>query len=199
MQRRNAAVRIVAGRHRGRHLQAPDGLAVRPTGERAREALFDVLASGRLTGGRNTFSDAWVLDGFAGSGALGLEAVSRGAAHVVFMENYPAALAAIEANVSSLGEEDRTTVLRADVLRPPPSASGPEARPCALALLDPPYNQGLAAPALTALAPAGWLAEGALCVVELMAGEPFDAPADFVQVEVRKYGKALLVFLNWQP
>ncbi len=191
-------MRIVAGRHRGRRLQAPDGLAVRPTGERAREALFDVLAGGRLTEGRNALSDACVLDGFAGSGALGLEALSRGAAHVVLMENHPAALAALEANVSSLGEEDRTTVLRADVLRPPPSASRPEARPCALVLLDPPYNQGLAGPALTALGEAGWLAEGALCVVELMAGEPFDAPAGFAQVEARKYGKALLVFLNWR-
>ncbi len=192
-------MRIVAGRHRGRRLQAPDGLAVRPTGERAREALFDVLASGRLTGGRDTLSDDCVLDGFAGSGALGLEALSRGAAHVVFMENHPASLDALEANVSNLGEDGRTTVLRADVVRPPPSAIHPEARPCALALLDPPYNQGLAAPALTALAEAGWLAEGALCVVELMAGEPFVAPAGFAQVEARKYGKALLVFLNWQP
>jgi 16S rRNA (guanine966-N2)-methyltransferase len=192
-------VRIVAGRHRGRRLQAPDGLAVRPTGERAREALFDVLASGRLTGGRDTLFDACVLDGFAGSGALGLEALSRGAAHVVFMENHPASLGALETNVSNLGEDGRTTVLRTNVLRPPPSAIHPEARPCAVALLDPPYNQGLAAPALTALAEAGWLAEGALCVVELMAGEPFDAPAGFAQVEARKYGKALLVFLNWQP
>jgi 16S rRNA (guanine966-N2)-methyltransferase len=115
------------------------------------------------------------------------------------MENHPASLGALEANVSNLGEDGRTTVLRTDVLRPPPSAIHPEARPCALALLDPPYNQGLAAPALTALAEAGWLAEGALCVVELMAGEPFDAPAGFAQVEARKYGKALLVFLTWQP
>ena len=191
-------MRIVAGRHRGRPLRVPDGLAVRPTGERAREALFDVLASGRLTEGRNSLSGAYVLDGFAGSGALGLEALSRGAAHVVFMENHPAALAALEANVSSLGEEDRATVLRADVLRPPPGASRPEAPPCTLALLDPPYNQGLAGPALTSLAEAGWLAEGALCIVELMAGEPFDAPAGFAQVEARKYGKALLVFLTWQ-
>jgi 16S rRNA (guanine966-N2)-methyltransferase len=187
-------VRIVAGRHRGRRLAAPEGLAVRPTGERAREALFDVLASGRLNGGRNGIVGATVLDAFAGSGALGLEALSRGALHAVFIENHPAALAVLERNLAALGEQARATVLRADALRPPPRQD--KQAPCDLALLDPPYGQGLAAPALTALAEADWLGDDALCVVELMAKEPFEAPPGFEPLEERKYGKARLVFLR---
>lgn len=192
-------MRIIAGRHRGRRLQAPEGLAVRPTGERAREALFAILTSGRVTGGDSTLSGATVLDAFAGSGALGLEALSRGAGHAVFMENHPAALAALERNVAALGEGERASVLRADVLRPPRFSSRRAALPCSLALLDPPYNQGLAAPALSALAAAGWLAEAAPCVVELMANEPFRPPPGFTPLEERRYGHARLVFLRYEP
>ena len=105
-------MRIVAGRHRGRSLVAPEGLAVRPTSDRAREALFDVLASGRLSGDESALIEAVVLDSFAGSGALGLEALSRGAAHAVFMENHAPALAALERNIANLDEGERTEVLR---------------------------------------------------------------------------------------
>ena len=194
-------MRIVAGRHRGRRLVAPEGLAVRPTGDRAREALFDILASGRLTGGQSALAGAVVLDAFAGSGALGLEALSRGAAHAVFMENHAPALAALERNVTSLDEGERAQVLRADVLRPPrpklPSGAA-KAAGCGLALLDPPYNQGLAGPALVALAAVGWLAPGALITVELMAKEPFEAPEGFASLDSRKYGKARIEFLRWE-
>ncbi len=190
-------MRIVAGRHRGRRLVAPEGLAVRPTGDRAREALFSVLASGRLTGGENALAGAVVLDAFAGSGALGLEALSRGADHAVFMENQASALAALARNLATLDEEERATVLRADVLHPPRPA-GRAVQGCGLALLDPPYNQGRAAPALAALAEAGWLAPGALVSVELMAGEPFEPPPGFTPLDSRKYGKARIIFLRWE-
>ena len=189
-------MRIVAGRHRGRRLVAPEGLDVRPTADRAREALFDILSSGRLSGGESTLAGAVVLDAFAGTGALGLEALSRGAAHVVFMENHAPALAALERNVAGLDEHERTEVLRCDVLRPPRPAGPAKADGCSLVLLDPPYNQGLAAPALTALAEAGWLAPGALVSVELMAKEPFEPPAGFTRLETRKYGKARLELLR---
>ena len=191
-------MRIVAGRHRGRSLVAPEGLAVRPTSDRAREALFDVLASGRLSGNENALGEAVVLDAFAGSGALGLEALSRGAAHAVFMENHAPALAALERNIATLDEGERSEVLRADVLRPPPPRGLARTSGCDLVLLDPPYNQGLAAPALAALAAAGWLAPGALCCVELMAKEPFEPPAGFTALDSRKYGKARIEFLRWQ-
>ena len=189
-------MRIVAGRHRGRRLVAPEGLAVRPTGDRAREALFDILASGRLTGGENALAGTIVLDAFAGSGALGLEALSRGAAQAVFMENHAPALAALERNIASLDEGERCEVLRANVLRPPRPAGQPRTAGCGLALLDPPYNQGLAAPALAALAAAGWLAPGALVSVELMAKEPFEAPDGFTALDSRKYGKARIELLR---
>ncbi len=184
-------MRIVGGKHRGRPLAAPDGLAVRPTADRTREALFNILAQGRLAQAGPALADARLLDAFAGTGALGLEALSRGAAQVVFMESQASALAALERNLASLGEVARATLLRCDVLRPPPPKDGP----CDLVLMDPPYNQGLAAPALDALSRAGWLAPGALVSVELMKAEAFELPAGFRELEARTYGKARLVFL----
>ncbi len=182
-------MRIVAGRHKGRRLTAPEGLAVRPTGDRTREALFNILASGRAA---PALAGAQVLDAFAGTGALGLEALSRGAARVTFMESRPAALAELKHNVAALGEEARTRVLQADVLRPPPAG---DATP-AIVVMDPPYGQGFAAPALEALAAAGWIGPETLAVVELMAGESLDPPPGFALQDSRKYGKARLVFLG---
>lgn len=190
-------MRIVGGRHRGRRLVAPPGLGVRPTADRTREAVFNVLAQGRLDW-RGLAPDPTqplvglrVLDAFAGTGALGLEALSRGAARVYFMETQAAALEACRANLRALGEEARATLLACDALRPPPATEA-----CALLLMDPPYNQGLGEPALAALAAAGWLAPGAIAVVELMAREPFTPPAGFTPLDERRYGKARVVFLR---
>ncbi len=182
-------MRIVAGRHRGRRLAAPEGLAVRPTGDRTREALFNILESGRA--GWPALQDARVLDAFAGTGALGLEALSRGAALVAFMESLPAAQAALKRNIAALGEQDNVKLLRNDVLRPPRSDP-----PADIVLMDPPYGQGLAAPAIEALAGAGWIGPKSLVIVELMAGEPLDPPPGFSVLDTRKYGKARLVFLS---
>jgi len=189
-------VRIVSGRYRGRRLIAPEGLAVRPTADRTREALFDILTHGRLlqNGEAPGLRGATVLDAFAGTGALGLEALSRGAAHVTFMESHAAALAALRKNVLALDELGDASVYRADVLRPPPRPA--EAEPCTIVLMDPPYNQGLAGPALLALRAAGWLAPGALVSVELMKAEPLAPPEGFTVVDQRTYGKAKLVFLR---
>ncbi len=180
-------MRIVAGRHRGRRLVAPVGGTARPTADRARQALFNILAHG----GGVTLAGARVVDLFAGTGALGLEALSQGAAHAWFIESHPAALAALAANIAALGEAERTTVIRADATRPPAAI-----QPCSLALLDPPYHSDLAGPCLAALARGGWLAEEALAVVEVAAREPFAAPAGFVVEEERGYGAARLVFLR---
>ena len=182
-------MRIVAGRHRGRRLEAPEGLAVRPTSDRTREALFNILESGR--GGWPALNGARVLDAFAGTGALGLEALSRGAREVVFMESLAAARAALGHNIEALDEADRTEVLGADVLRPPRAGS-----PAAIVLMDPPYGQGLAGPAIEALRDSGWIGGDSLVVVELLAGEAFEAPAGFTVADQRKYGKARLVFLR---
>ena len=183
-------MRIVAGRHRGRTLIAPEGLAVRPTADRTREAIFNVLTQGKLAGGGNPLIDARVLDAFAGTGALGLEALSRGAARVTFMESQAAALATLRANLEALEETRNAEVLAIDVLRPPPAAA-----PCDIVLMDPPYNQGLAAPALTALAGSGWIAPGAIVAVELMKAEAFEAPEGFEVRDERGYGKAKVAFL----
>jgi len=184
-------MRIVGGRHRGRRLVAPSGDTVRPTSDRAREALFNILSHGRFAAAGLPFAGQPVLDGFAGTGALGLEALSRGASAVVFIETEREALAALRRNIATLGEEDSAHVMTGDATRPPRAPMR-----CALAFLDPPYRSGLAAPALAALAAAGWLSEDALAVAEVAAREPLPVPDGFSLVDERVYGAARLVFLR---
>src|ERR1700676_1536884 len=172
--RKPMGLRIVGGVHRGRRLVAPPGEVVRPTSERAREALFNSLAHGDFAASGLIFADRPVLDAFAGTGAFGLEALSRGASAAVFIENNCQALAELRRNVAALGEEGRAQIVAGDATRPPRAAL-----PCALALLDPPYRSGLAAPALGALAAAGWLAAHALAVIEVAAREGLVPPAGF--------------------
>jgi 16S rRNA (guanine966-N2)-methyltransferase len=183
-------MRIVAGKHRGRRLAAPPGDAVRPTSERAREALFNILAHGRF-GPAPVFEDARVLDVFAGTGAFGLEALSRGARFATFIENDRDARDALAANIKTLGETAHTRVLTVDATAPP----RPDG-PYDLVFLDPPYRSGLAAPALQALSQAGWLAPDALIIVELAARGDFEAPTGFEALEERRYGAGRLVFLR---
>ncbi len=184
-------MRIVGGRHRGRRLVAPPGGAVRPTSDRAREALFDILSHGRLAAAGVPFADAAVLDAFAGTGAFGLEALSRGAAEAVFVERDRDALVMLRRNIEALGEAARARIMPGDATRPPRAD-----RRCAVAFLDPPYKSGLAAPALAALDAAGWLAEDALAVVEIAAREEFAPPGGFALVDERVYGAARLVLLR---
>jgi 16S rRNA (guanine966-N2)-methyltransferase len=185
-------VRIIAGRHRGRRLAAPPGDATRPTADRVRQALFDMLRHAPWAG-RHAVEDARVLDAFAGTGALGLEALSRGAAHATFLETDRSALAALRANLVALGEAGRGTVLPADAARPPRAPL-----PCTLLFLDPPYGEeGLAPRALAALAAAGWVAPGALACLELGAGAAGEAPPPgFAPVAERAHGPARLLVLR---
>ncbi|CUW37411.1 putative Ribosomal RNA small subunit methyltransferase D [Magnetospirillum sp. XM-1] len=182
-------MRIVAGLHKGRRLEAPSGRDTRPTADRVRQALFDILVHSDLV----EMEDARVVDAFAGSGALGLEALSRGAAHACFLELAAQPLAAVYANVKALREEERTKVIRADAAKPPVA---PHA--CTLAFLDPPYHSGLAAPCLEGLAAKGWLEEGALAVVEVAADEAFTPPAGFEIADERPRGAARLVFVVYR-
>jgi 16S rRNA (guanine966-N2)-methyltransferase len=181
-------MRIVAGRHRGRRLAAPPGLDTRPTADRVRQALFDILTHSPLC----DLDGASVLDGFAGSGALGLEALSRGAARVMFLDTNAEAIKAIGANVATLREEAHTRIQRADATRPP---MAPWA--CDLVLLDPPYQSGLAGPCLDALAGGGWLTAQALAVVETALDEDPVVPAGFSLADQRRHGAAKLSFLAW--
>jgi 16S rRNA (guanine966-N2)-methyltransferase len=187
-------------------LAVPAGRDVRPTSDRARQALFNILEHGGFVdGGGSPIQDAHVLDAFAGSGALGLEALSRGAAHATFIETAGPALGAIRHNIEACREEDKVEILRADATRPPrpqpvsgSRAAGQPARACTLAFLDPPYRQNLAAAALAALAAAGWLAQGAICCVEIGADENFSPPAGFEALDERRYGAARVVLLGYR-
>ncbi len=184
-------MRIVGGSNRGRRLVAPPGETVRPTSDRAREALFNILSHGGFAAEGVPFAEKSVLDAFAGTGALGLEALSRGAAEAVFIENDREALIGLRRNIADLGETARARVISGDATRPPRAAVG-----CDVIFLDPPYTSGLAAPALSALARAGWFAPDALAVVEVGARETFTAPSGFVIIDERVYGAARLIFLR---
>jgi 16S rRNA (guanine966-N2)-methyltransferase len=162
-------MRIIAGRLRGRRLLAPKGRTIRPTSDRARQALFDILEHGAppLRGGS-------FLDLFCGTGAIGLEAHSRGAAEVLLIDNDRAALKLAEANIARLGAPPGVRLLARDA-----TLLDPAPHPFDLAFLDPPYRSGLAPPALAGLARNGWLAEGARIVVELAARDDLDPPPGF--------------------
>ena len=184
-------MRIVGGRHRGRRLLAPPGDIVRPTSDRAREALFDILSHGRFAAEGIPFAGEAVLDAFAGTGALGLEALSRGAAEAVFFEQKPEALTVLRRNVTSLGEGDRAQILPYDATRPPRAG-----KCCAVVFIDPPYRSGLATPALAAIEAAGWLTPDALVAIEIGVREVLEPPTGFTRLDERVYGAARLVFLR---
>jgi len=190
-------MRIVGGRLKGRALKASprnskEGRDVRPTADRARESVFNVLVHGLGV----DFDGVTVVDVFAGSGALGLEAMSRGAQHGVFIDNDGGALNMVRKNAGGLGLGRDVTLLKLDARRlaPPPLAAR---APSPLVFLDPPYDQGLAAPALTGLAGKGWLAPGAVVVCEVAAKEPLDPPRGFETVDERTYGAARIVFMRY--
>lgn len=183
------SLRIAGGRHRGRPLQALEGDAVRPTAARVREAAFDILLHGRPAGHR-PLRGARVLDAFAGTGALGLEALSRGAAHATFIERDRAALALLRANVERLGEGGHADIVAGDAARPPTTT-----RPADIVLLDPPYAEGAAEAAITALVSAGWIAAGTVVMAEGAARDPFALPPGFELLDERRYGRATIRFL----
>jgi 16S rRNA (guanine966-N2)-methyltransferase len=176
-------MRIVAGAWRGRALIAPPGEATRPTADRVRQALFDILQHAPWAG-RDTIEGATVLDVFAGSGALGLEALSRSAAHATFIEHHRAALAALRANIAACHVGDRTMVVPTDALAAPP---GPAA---SLIFLDPPYRQDLVPRALARLRAVGRIAPTALIIAETARDEPL--PTSSPLLAERTHGAARL-------
>jgi 16S rRNA (guanine966-N2)-methyltransferase len=178
-------MRIIAGQFRGRKLLSPSGAAIRPTSDRAREALFGILEHGepRLRGGH-------FLDLFCGTAAVGIEAWSRGAAEVLLVENDLEALELARANLARIDAPPHVRLIAADAAR-----LGTAPQRFDLVFLDPPYRSDLALPALTGLQ-AGWLAPDARIVVELAASEPLELPAGFGVEQERHYGAARLVFLR---
>ena len=186
-----ADVRIIAGKWRGKKLITPKGLNVRPTSDRGKGALYDLLIHGKPAARGFKLRDAQVLDAFAGTGALGLEALSRGAAQVTFMENAKASQRAISANVSACQADSVVNLIETDVLAAPRAAS-----PCGLIHLDPPYGKGLVSAALQRLETNGWIASGAICCAELGKDETLQIPEGFRQLEDRRYGAARIVILT---
>jgi 16S rRNA (guanine966-N2)-methyltransferase len=175
-------MRIIAGLHRGRRLVAPRGRATRPTSDRARETLFALL--GDLHGYR-------FLDLFAGSGAVGIEALSRGASHVCFVESAPPAVAALRANLRTIDAIPTTTV----VLRPLPDAVDHLTGPFDIAFLDPPYAaESLLSQTLTRLVAAAVLAPGGIVVVEHDARQPPVLPAGLIPASTRRVGETAFTF-----
>lgn len=186
-------MRIVGGSLKHRRLESPPDHSVRPTSDRAREALFNLLMHGPYDGPEGPCpSGLDVLDAFAGSGALGLEALSRGATRASFIENDRAAVRLIRANAAALGVSRQAEVWPRDALAP-----GPAVRAHGLCLLDPPYGSGLAGPALEALAENGWLAPGAICTAEVGKAESLEPPAGFIALDERRYGAAHVYILEF--
>lgn len=181
-------MRIIAGAFRGKKLFSPDSDKVRPTSDRAREALFNILNS--------TLPDAWenyhLLDVFAGTGAFGLEALSRGAASVGLVDQDTRSL---QKNVKLFPSvEKRIRIFRQDVLKLSPAPQAYD-----LVFMDAPYQKGLSEPALRQLASQGWIRPHALCLVEVEKNEQLDLPSCFKLQNERIYGLARVLFLRYEP
>ncbi len=185
-------MRIVGGRFKGRAIAAPDGRGTRPTSDRARESIFNILTHADWA---HPIEGARVIDLFAGSGALGFEALSRGAAFALFVETDDAARGAIRETIETLGLFGVTRVHRRNALDLGRKPAGVGA-PFDLALLDPPYGKGLAAPALIGLRDGLWLSAQAQIVVETGADEDFAPPPGFSLLDTRVYGAARTSFLT---
>ncbi|HEY6701892.1 MAG TPA: 16S rRNA (guanine(966)-N(2))-methyltransferase RsmD [Pseudolabrys sp.] len=182
-------MRVVGGKLRSRPLAGPKSDAVRPTTDRLREALFNILAHSYgdpVTGAR-------VLDLFAGTGALGIEAISRGADYALFVDEGVEARALLRDNVESLGLGGVTRIFRRDATRLGPAHP---LEPFSLAFLDPPYGKALAEKSLTSTRDGGWLIPEALVVVEEAADAAFKAPDGFIELERRRYDDTEFIFLR---
>jgi len=182
-------MRIVGGRLRGARLATPQDQRLRPTSDKVRESIFNILAHSvedvEIAGAR-------VIDLFAGTGALGCEALSRGAAFCLFVDNAPSSRGLIRQNIENLELTGVTRLFRRDASRLGPAGS---VKPFDLLFADPPYGQGLAERALAAAAEGGWLTPGAVCVIEERADAEFAPPEGFTKLDARCYGDTAVTFL----
>ena len=176
---------IIAGEFRSRKLLLPPATATRPTSGRARGAIFNIIQSL----GKEFIQQALVLDAFAGSGALGLEALSRGAAKATFIESNPGVIKILRQNILNLQVSPRCSVIQADASLPPKAS-----HPVQLVFLDPPYGQGLEMPCLSALHKLGWISPQSLIILET-SKEPAPTP-EFIITDQRRYGAAVISFIK---
>jgi len=182
-------MRVVGGRLKGRNLASPSSREIRPTADRLRESLFNIL----IHAYGDPFDGARVLDLFAGTGALGIEAISRGARFTLFVDNGTEARALLRANVEALGLGGVTKVFRRDATDLGPAHP---VEPFSLAFLDPPYGKGLAEKALASLRDGGWLTQGAMLVVEEAKAAGVVAPEGYQELERRAYDDTEFVLLR---
>ena len=190
-------MRIISGKRRGAQLAVPEGGVVRPTADRVRQGLFNLLLGGRYG---KALDVPVIADVFAGSGALGLEAWSRGADDIVFVENNPIAMKALEANIQKLDAEDETTIIRRDATR---SMAWPTA-PAGLIFIDPPWqyhddDPDLALLALSNLINMGAVAPDALISIEHDARRPAHLPHGVEHLETRNWGKSACTLCAYLP
>ncbi len=183
-------MRVIGGRLRGRNIAGPSTQAIRPTQDRLRESLFNIL----MHAYENPMLDARVLDLYAGTGALGIEAVSRGAKFTLFVDNGSEARALLRDNVESLGLGGVTKVYRRDASDPGPAHP---VEPFSLVFIDPPYRMKLAEKSLAALRDGGWLVSQALLVVEEAKDAGFAAPEGYEELERRAYDETEFTFLRY--
>ncbi len=184
-------MRIVGGRLRGRQLAAPADNGIRPTSDRVREAVFNIVAHG-ISG--FSLDGARVLDLFSGTGALGIEALSRGAAYCLFVEDAVGARALIRSNIEAFGLTGVTKVFRRDATSLGPASTRESFQ---LAFLDPPYGKGLAARALASAAAGGWLAADAVAVIEERREITTSLPPSFIVLDHRTWGDTQVVFARY--
>jgi 16S rRNA (guanine966-N2)-methyltransferase len=182
-------MRVVGGRLKGRAIASPSSNEIRPTADRLRESIFNILTHAY----ENPIEGARVLDLFAGTGALGIESISRGAAFALFVDNGAEARALLRQNVEGLGLGGVTKVYRRDATHPGPAYP---MEPFSLAFLDPPYGRGFAEQALAALREGKWLTPGALVVVEESKAAAFKTPDGLEELERRAYDETEFVFLR---
>jgi 16S rRNA (guanine966-N2)-methyltransferase len=183
-------MRVVGGSLRGRTLAAPKSQSIRPTADRLRESLFNIL----IHAYDNPIAGVRVLDLFAGTGALGIEALSRGAAFTLFVDDGAEARALLRENVATLGLGGTSRIFRRDATKLGPAHP---VEPFALVFLDPPYGKGLAEQALASARAGGWLKPDALVVVEEAASAKFVAPEGFAEIERRRYDDTEFVVLRF--
>lgn len=186
-------MRIVSGRLGGRRLATPDDQSTRPTSDRVRESLFNILAH---HGDVPPLEGARVIDLFAGTGALGIEAVSRGAAYCLFVETAASARAIIRQNVEAFGLTGETRLFRRDATDLGPVGT---MQPFSYAFLDPPYEKGLGEQALLSLAQGGWLTSDAIAILEERAGSEVVLPANYSEIERRQWGDTEIRLLRYTP
>lgn len=179
-------MRIISGKYRGRKLESPKGDDVRPTTDKMRERIFSMLQHNRYP----DLYGANVMDVFAGTGALGLEALSRGASHVTFVEKSVKSIALLNTNITKMKVESDTTLIKKRATNLPPTTT-----PCDFIFMDPPYGRGLLAPTIECLLEGGWLNDGGVIIAELSAEEDFSVPGDLRLIDERTQGIQRVVFL----